>query len=115
METMIRPNNTKIPASLLKAEENLITQDILARGGSPLYGSDFMSDRVNKQIDLKILHEPEVLTALQLALGVYQRELEAKGYTALTINSYSSAVNRFLDFLDRGQVIPDFDNKPTHK
>jgi hypothetical protein len=103
-----------VKGSLLKAREQKMRRDILMQGGSPLYGEDFKSNVQAVDIDMRVLHETEILEALELALGVYQDELQKNGYTTLTINSYSSAVNRFVEFLRIGRVIPDFDNKPEH-
>jgi hypothetical protein len=113
-QTIERPTDGNlVRGSLLKAREEKIRKDAILRGVSPLYGEDFKVELGIIDVDLKVLHEPEILTALDDALAEYQEELANKGYTTLTINSYSSAVNRFIDFLRVGQVIPDFDNKPN--
>ena len=78
---------------------------------SPLYGNMPMKGRKSVDVDVKILAEPEVHYALEDALGVFEEQLSAKNYSYLTINSYSSAVNRFIDFLREGEVIPDPDRK----
>lgn len=57
------------------------------------------------------MQKPQQVTELRNAIETYQGELENMGYTPLTISSYTSAANRFVDFLEVGEVIPDFDNK----
>ena len=100
--------------SFREGQEYQVTQDILnSQQGSPLYGESFTSKR-QQMADVHVLHEPEILNTMRYAMSVYERELEDKGYTPLTINSYISATNRFIEFLEIGQVIPDFDNKPQH-
>lgn len=82
---------------------------------SPLYGEEFIKAKQKVSFEVAILNEPEILEAVHYAAEVFQTELENKGYTPLTVNSYSSAVNRFIDFLEEGEVIPDFDNKTDNK
>lgn len=78
--------------------------------GSALYGTNVQTPQLRRQnADVTVLHEPEILDALGHALEVYEGELENKGYSTLTRNSYSSAINRFFDFLQIGEVIPDFE------
>jgi hypothetical protein len=105
--------STHVKPSFFQAQEEELRKQIAGKGTSPLYGDRFKQQQ-QQSIDPAILHEPEVLGSIKHALGVFQDELENKGYTPLTVNSYSSAVNRFVDFLEEGEVIPDFDNKPTH-
>lgn len=111
-------NNTSkqtTPApSYLQGQEFRDTLNMIGNyPGSPLYGESFKSKESN-MVDPNVLHEDEIINTLKYAEGVYEDELAKNGYTALTINSYASATNRFIDFLERGKVIPDFDNKPQH-
>jgi len=81
--------------------------------GSPLYGPNFVPQLANKKnADVSMLKEPEVQAALGQAKEIYMKELKQLGYSPLTINSYSSAIERFEQFLEVGQVIPDYSNKP---
>lgn len=41
----------------------------------------------------------------------YERELENMGYTPLTISSYTSAANRFIDYIENGEIVPEFDGR----
>lgn len=41
----------------------------------------------------------------------YEKALEKEGYRPLTINSYTSAAHRFIDFLETGKVEKERDVK----
>jgi hypothetical protein len=86
--------------------------------GSPLYGPNFQSKLKEKQRSMEtevgMLNEPEVIQAVRHAEGIYAQELQKLGYSPLTINSYSSAIDRFVQFLEIGQVVPDYNNKPDN-
>lgn len=81
---------------------------------SPLYGDRVKTVRRVLNPDVTVLHEPEILAALEKALEVYERALSKHHHSALTINSYSSAVNRFIDFLRIGDVVPDMNRRETN-
>lgn len=83
------------------------------RGVSALYGETIMPEQ--QMLNVQSLRDPQLLNTLKYAMGVYQDELANNDYTPLTINSYSSAINRFVDFLEIGYVVPDYDNKPRHQ
>jgi hypothetical protein len=95
--------------------ENINTGNMGAMINSPLYGEPVQDIQRQTPPDVHMLRDKQITTALNHALSVYQEELSNKDYTPLTINSYSSAVNRFIDFLELGYVAPDYDNKPQHQ
>ena len=57
------------------------------------------------------LRTPEMIKSLSTALHNYDKELSVNGYADLTRYTYTAAVNRFIDYLEAGKVIPEFDRR----
>lgn len=95
---------------------NQSAQSAIARGlhkvGSPLYGPDFIPPHMSgedAEVNVSVLQKRGVQNAIKEAKEVHLDELKTLGYSPLTINSYSSAIERFNTFIEVGQVVPDKD------
>lgn len=95
---------------LNKQDQHVRTEEQKAmsapQGVSPLYGTA-MDNGVIVDPDVSLLNDAHIQAALQKAMIIYEGRLEDHDYSSMTISSYSSAVNRFVDFLKLGDVVPD--------
>lgn len=96
----------------LKYENEVAEAERMTPIESPLYGENYTPPRrltmkEERNVDPRVLGTREVLDALKYAESIYYQELVRHGYSPLTVGSYSSAVGRFIQFLEFGQVIPN--------
>lgn len=94
---------------VVKIKKKGHTNNMKNKGGISMQAVDMVGlKRKNPEvINLQSLQDPGMIINMQMALEQYKNELENKGYSALTISSYTSAINRFIDFLKLGEVVPE--------